>query len=179
MAIVNVKATINKRRIDQILTNLKASATVRTLYGVKLQWYADKALGVLRRCFPGPNKQNHSVAEFGGHLSAGWFADASWNLSSGAVIALKNRFARKDRAKMVLQKLDFGSGAFSYIAPKYAEFEGELGDGRGHIAFGEEVERSARAGLHYTDKTYAYINSVLLPMLRKRIAKEIKERAER
>jgi hypothetical protein len=178
MAIVNVKASVNKKRIDQILTNLKESATVRTLYGIKLQWYADKALGVLRRYFPGPNKQTHSVDEFGGHLSKGWFADASWNLTSGAIIALKNKFARKDRAKKVLEKLDFGSGAFSYIAPKYASFDGKDGEGQGHIYRGQEVFRSGRPGAHYTDKTFHYINATLLPMLRRRIAEEVKKKAE-
>lgn len=179
--LVNLRVGIDERQINRILTNLKKASVPDNLLTLSsLQAYADVALANLKDNFPKSANGSNSLDEFGHPLFEGWEVNIERTSDSVGFSLQYPEAEENERLRTVLDSLNLGSRAYTYVAQDdfaFLDTRGKGEDGKFPWTFiheGQTVSHSARAGLEYIDKTYAFIAEELMPQIRA----EIRQRAQ-
>lgn len=185
-----IKAKINRIRVESLVKDLRFATSPSFLKGISLDAEAKTVLSVLKKNFPKSSGADSASNknEFGMHLVSG-FRVTAFQSGSSVGFAISHLLEGNKRALAVLRSLDKGHRAYSYTSKEDVKFVGKRNYTRAvlksskfnwvTLAEGRTVTHSARAGEEYTDKTYTFVTTVMLPSLREKIKGQIKHRIER
>lgn len=190
---ITVQRTLFDQKVAQVAKELKYVSSETFLQGLALTQREKEALSFLKSIFPHSlGKSSHNTNEFGMHLWSGW---ESSHFVDGAKVGftIYHQLEGNQRAETVLKALDKGSKGWTWEVPETVRFLGDASHpsmkSRGKslkesllwvtLSEGRMVYRSPREGIHYTDKTLAFIRSVIMPELEADITHKIESRMAR
>jgi hypothetical protein len=177
--IVNLKASIDEKRIARIVTNVKKATRPSVLEDIGLSRFAAQALKEFKSHFPeSGDPTSSSVREFGEHLIQGWRSEAKFAEFS-ATLRIYHTKANLTRMQTILESLDTGSKEHTVVPDRDIKFPDKRGTKPwSHLVEGKPVIYPERKGVGYSSKTFDYINSVMVPELKARINKKLKKSIE-
>jgi hypothetical protein len=180
--LVNVHASIDHKAITRILTNLRKIESQSFFSSINLSTEARAALAYLKQIFPRSRQRTtgslRELAKYGvmSHLVEGWRSEVD-STASLLSFSLFHVFGDIDRVKTVLHSLDKGHAEYQvegHPFMRFQSFEGVERSFRGGWNLRNWVSLRkatipARAGAKYTEATFSYITTVLVPRIRRKV----------
>lgn len=173
---IRVKFTFDEHRYSEIVAGLRRVDTPGVLRKIDLAPYQKKALLFLRRVFPYSGaKGSTNQLEFKAHLIDGWRVNRII-MATTVGFSLDHVLRGNRRANRVLDVLDRGSSAWTFITNKTLRFrDNRVKKAWVTMSAGAAIHHRDHPGSEYREKTFTFINEVLLPQIRKEVTRVIRK----
>ena len=182
---ITVDARVAQKKIERVAEELHYVSTESFLRGLGLKSHAAEALSFLKRVFPsseGGSGSTSDINEFGMHLREGFKVD-TFIKGSKLGFTVSHILDRNNRAQTILNALDVGSSAHTRVYYEPIHFLANRKSKKGlnwvSLPIDKPIKYSARAGVHYTDKTKKFIEQYLLPKIKADFAYKVTQRMNR
>jgi hypothetical protein len=175
---IRVKILFGEHRFSEVVAKLKRVDTPGTLAKINLQPFEKKALLFLQRIFPVSKKGSTNQKEFGMHLVEGWRVNRIL-LATTLGFQIDHVLRGNRHASKILDALDIGTNAWNYVASRTLHFIDRRGRGRTgkpnwvSVRAGDSIHHQAHGGTFYRQRTFNYINEILLPQIRDKVSEVV------
>ncbi len=179
---------VNRKRIDTLVKELNYVNSSTFLRSLDLRTKSAIVLAVLKGATPvSQDLTRGNKPEFGIQLSESWEARIETDGSSSLSFVIDSMLRKLPRGDTVIASLDQGTQGYTVVPEDDIRFYGYhysrkiSGRNEGWVTLeaGVPVQYSPRPGFHFIDKTYEFIQAVMIPQLKADIEEKVRRRMER